>query len=164
MTVRELLAANKSRILRKWLDLVFDTYPAETARFLKDEKDRFANPVAYTVRCNLELLLDDMINKTRDETVLPHIEEIVRIRAVQDFSPSQAVAFVGLVKGPIIDEMKRQAATKEMYLEWIQFEGVIDGLSAIALNAYSACRDSINQIRVKELKAENSALMKMLGI
>jgi hypothetical protein len=164
MTLRELLIGNRSRILRKWLDLVLDTYPTETARLLKDEKDRFANPVAYTVECNLELLLDDLMNSSFDETVLPHIQEIVRIRAVQDFSPSQAVSFVSLVKEPIISEMKRQETSKEMYLEWLQFETEIDRLSAIAFNVYSACKDSINQIRIKELKAENNALMKMLGI
>jgi hypothetical protein len=83
---------------------------------------------------------------------------------VQDFSPSQAVSFVSLVKEPIISEMKRQATSKEIYLEWLQFEAEIDRLSAIAFNVYSACKDSINQIRIKELKAENNALMKMLGI
>lgn len=164
MTLKELLTENKSRILRKWLDMVLDTYPAETARFLKDEKDQFANPVAYTIKCNLELLLDDLIDKSRDESVLPHVEEIVRIRAVQDFSPSQAVSFVWLVKEPIIDEMKKQSATKGMYLEWLQFEKEINRLSAIAFNVYSACKDSIYRIRIKELKAENSALIKMLGI
>jgi hypothetical protein len=164
MTLKELLTLNKSKILRKWLDLVLDTYPPETARFLKDEKDRFANPVAYTVKCNLESLLDDLINNSPDETVLPHIEEIVKIRAVQDFSPSQAVSFVRLVKEPITGEIKGQMATKEMYSEWLKLEMEIDRLSAIAFNVYSACKDSINQIRIKELKAENKALMKMLDI
>lgn len=164
MTLKELLICNKSKILRKWLDLVLDTYPPETARFLKDEKDRFANPVAYTVKCNLELLLDDLINKSSNEIVLPHIEEIVKIRAIQDFSPSEAVSFVRLVKAPMISEIKRQAATKEMHSEWLDLEIEIDRLSSIAFNVYSACKDSINQLRIKELKAENSALMKMLGI
>ena len=77
MTLKELLTRNKSKILQRWLDLVLDTYPPETARFLKDEKDRFANPVAFTVKCNLELLLDDLLNNSSEKTVMSHLEEII---------------------------------------------------------------------------------------
>jgi len=67
MTLKELLNKHRSRILARWVGLVFDTYPAETARFLKSEPDRFANPVSYTIRCNLDLLLDDIINEASPE-------------------------------------------------------------------------------------------------
>ncbi|MCX6007031.1 MAG: RsbRD N-terminal domain-containing protein [Chloroflexi bacterium] len=164
MTLKELLVRNKSKILHRWLDLVLDTYPPETARFLKDEKDRFANPVAFTVKCNLELLLDDLMNNPCEKTVMPHLEEIIKIRAVQDFTPFQAVSFVVLLKEAIANELKVQIKTKEIYAELLKLESEIDKLSGISFNVYSACKDSIYQIRIKELKAENHALSKMLGV
>jgi hypothetical protein len=164
MTLKELMTRNKSKILQRWLDLVLDTYPPETARFLKDEKDRFANPVAFTVKCNLELLLDDLLNSSSEKTVMPHLEEIIKIRAVQEFSPSQAVSFVWLAKEAIYSELKVQLKTKEMCSELLKLESEIDRLSGISFNVYSACKDSIHQIRIKELKAENHALNKMLGV
>jgi hypothetical protein len=164
MTLKELLTTNKSKILQRWLDLVLDTYPPETARFLKDEKDRFANPVAFTVKCNLELLLDDLLNNSDEKSTLLHIEEIIKIRAVQDFSPSQAVSFVWLLKEAILDELKVQIKTKEMCFELMKLESEIDKLSGAAFNVYSACKDLIYQIQIKEFKAENSALMKMIDV
>jgi hypothetical protein len=164
MTLKELLTTNKSKILQRWLDLVLDTYPPETARFLKDEKDRFANPVAFTVKCNLELLLDDLLNNSDEKSTLLHIEEIIKIRAVQDFLPSQAVSFVWLLKEAILDELKVQIKTKEMCFELMKLESEIDKLSGAAFNVYSACKDLIYQIQIKEFKAENSALMKMIDV
>lgn len=164
MTLKELLTTNKSKILQRWLDLVLDTYPPETARFLKDEKDRFANPVAFTVKCNLELLLDDLLNNSDEKSTLLHIEEIIKIRAVQDFSPSQAVSFVWLLKEAILDELKVQIKTKEMCFELMKLESEIDKLSGAAFNVYSACKDLIYQIQIKEFKTENSALMKMIDV
>jgi len=162
MTLKELLTTNKSKILQRWLDLVLDTYPPETARFLKDEKDRFANPVAFTVKCNLELLLDDLLNNSAEKSTLLHIEEIIKIRAVQDFSPCQAVSFVWLLKEAILGELKVQIKTKEMCFELMKLESEIDKLSGVAFNVYSTCKNLIYQIRIKEFKAENSALMKMI--
>jgi len=164
MTLKELLTRNKSKILQRWLDLVLDTYPPETARFLKDEKDRFANPVAFTVKCNLELLLDDLLNNSSEKTVMSHLEEIIKIRAVQDFTPSQAVSFVWLAKEAIYNELKVQLKTKEIYSELQKLESEIDKFSGVAFNLYSTCKDSICQIRIKELKTENHALNKMLGV
>ena len=164
MTLKELLTRNKSKILQRWLDLVLDTYPPETARFLKDEKNRFANPVAFTVKCNLELLLDDLLNNSSEKTVMSHLEEIIKIRAVQDFTPSQAVSFVWLAKEAIYNELKVQLKTKEIYSELQKLESEIDKFSGVAFNLYSTSKDSICQIRIKELKTENHALNKMLGV
>ncbi len=164
MTLRELLARNKSKILQRWLNLVLDTYPPQTARFLKDEKDQFANPVAFTVRCNLALILDDLLNNSSEKIILPHIEEIIKIRAVQDFTPAQAVSFVGLAKEAIHSELRVQLKTKEMYSELLKLESEIDRFSDVAFNVYSTCKNSIYQIRIKELQAENRALNKMLGM
>ena len=164
MTLKELLTRNKSKILQRWLDLVLDTYPPETARFLKDEKDRFANPVAFTVKCNLELLLDDLLNNSSEKTVMSHLEEIIKIRAVQDFTPSQAVSFVWLAKEAIYNELKVQLKTKEIYSELQKLESEIFKYSGVAFNLYSTCNDSICHIRIKELKTENHALNKMLGV
>jgi len=164
MTLKELLAKNKSKILQRWLDLVLDTYPPETAIFLKDEKNRFANPVAFTVKCNLELLLDDLLNNSSEKTVMSHLEEIIKIRAVQDFTPSQAVSFVWLAKEAIYNELKVQLKTKEIYSELQKLESEIDKFSGVTFNLYSTCKDSICQIRIKDLKTDNHALNKMLGV
>jgi hypothetical protein len=39
------LALKKNAVFDKWFARVIDTYPAETARFLRSQKDAFSNPV-----------------------------------------------------------------------------------------------------------------------
>ena len=45
MKIEEILSQHKPALLKKWFHLVMQTYPEETARFLKNENDPFANPV-----------------------------------------------------------------------------------------------------------------------
>jgi len=45
-----------------------------------------------------------------------------------------------------------------------KLESEIDRFSGVAFDVYSTCKDLINQIRIKELKAENHALNRMLGV
>jgi len=45
MRLEELLAQKKTAVIDKWFDVVAETYPADTAIFIKRQKDPFANPV-----------------------------------------------------------------------------------------------------------------------
>ena len=52
------LAAKKQDILNSWFQATVDSYPAETARFIKSQKDPFANPVGQTTHQSLDTLVD----------------------------------------------------------------------------------------------------------
>jgi hypothetical protein len=163
MILKEFMRKHKEKILRQWLDLVYDTYPTETSRFLKEEQDRFANPVAYTMACNLDALLEDLLNNCPVEALHPHLEEIIKIRAVQDFSPSRAVSFVPLAKIAILNSVPDKSLTREMYAAIHKMDGQIDMMTGAAFDIYCSCKDAINQLRIKDLKAENRVLSRMLG-
>jgi len=49
MVLEHLLSQKRAAILGRWFQLILETYPADTSRFLKKEKDRFVNPVGYTI-------------------------------------------------------------------------------------------------------------------
>ncbi len=66
MTLVDLLSKKKSEILERWRDLVFDSYAPETARFLKSQKDRFANPIAYQLTRGLTGILDVFLLEARN--------------------------------------------------------------------------------------------------
>ena len=44
MGLEDLLLQKKKVILKKWLDRILETYPADAKSFLKKENNRFANP------------------------------------------------------------------------------------------------------------------------
>ena len=91
--------------MKRWLNVIFESYPPETAVFLKKEKDHFDNPVGSRISQGLDGLYDAFIQEPDKDKVLNFLDEIIRIRALQDFSPSQALAFIFLLKHVIREEL-----------------------------------------------------------
>ena len=98
MKLEELLLQKKSHILKRWLDLILETYPLDAQRFLKHQKDQFLNPVGSTISREIEILFQEAIKGINPERTCASLDGIIRIRAIQDFSPSEAVSFVFLLK------------------------------------------------------------------
>ncbi|MDP6180163.1 MAG: RsbRD N-terminal domain-containing protein, partial [Desulfatiglandales bacterium] len=110
MKLEKLLLQKKSAILDRWLQLILETYPADAQRFLKKQKDRFANPVRYTIAGETENLYKQLLQsvEAKSESLSASLDKIFRIRAVQDFCPSQAVAFIFLLKKVIKEELESE--------------------------------------------------------
>ena len=92
--LEKILAKHKAAIAKKWFILAAQTYAADTAKFLQSKKDPFANPVGNTMMTGLDGILDQLIYTMDPKTLHPHLDSIIRIRAVQDFTPAQATAFI----------------------------------------------------------------------
>jgi len=158
MSLAKLLASQKSVIVRQWFDLVIKTYPSDTQQFFKSQKDPFANPVGQTTFNGLQSLFGEILKGIDRETVWPLLDPIVRIRAVQNFSPSEAVAFILDLK-IIIRKVAGKALFAEPVLtDWIAFEHQVDALTLIGFDLYMTCREKIFALkadneRTKVLKA-----------
>ncbi|MCJ7774193.1 MAG: RsbRD N-terminal domain-containing protein [Desulfobacterales bacterium] len=150
--VNNLLEKRKTSIIKKWFDLVIDTYPPETASFIKREKDPFNNPVGKaTVKC-LEALFDHLLDKSSEQTLISHLDPIIRIRSVQDFSPSKAVGFIFFLKKIIRDELKNDKSSSVGINEVTALDFKIDGLILIAFEIYAKCKETFYQIKANEEK------------
>ena len=101
MGLKKVLAEKKTSIVRKWFDKVVDTYPTDTSKFLKRQKDPFSNPVgSYNPRRAHKDILKSFLKDEPDSKILQSAADpIIRIRAVQTmFSPSQAAGFPYFLK------------------------------------------------------------------
>ncbi|MFH1983587.1 MAG: RsbRD N-terminal domain-containing protein [Pseudomonadota bacterium] len=143
-----LLADNKPAIFRKWFDLVANTYPPDTAALLKNKKDAFANPVGQATRTGLDGLLEAVLGEVDPDVVTKHLDPILRIRAVQDFSPSRAIAFVLDLKNIVKNHFTAQLADPELLVEYIDFATRVDRLALIGFDIYVACREQIYMLKV----------------
>jgi hypothetical protein len=151
MELSKLLEKRRSAILETLLDEIFDTYPADTSRFLKGENDRFANPVGHTITANAELILNGLIKKADTASLAACLEQIMRIRAVQDFTPSQAVSFINSLKTVITGQLKTEINRYNLWDELAEFETRIDSLSQCAYELHTEMKKRIDIIRTKEL-------------
>jgi hypothetical protein len=102
MTLKALLLEKKSTVTKRWLNEICSEYPVDTSHFLKGQKDRFLNPVGHTFEEVIDGLFDELVSNTPDsEASLVLLNDIIRIKAVQEFSPLQALSFIFLLKDVI---------------------------------------------------------------
>ncbi len=149
MILNTLLEQRKTAIVKKWFAATIETYPSDTAKFLKSRKDPFANPVGRTLYQGLEVLFDELLKETDHDVMRSFLDPIIRIRAIQNFSPSQATGFIFFLKNVIRDNIKKE---DQLFSELLLFESKIDELGLIAFNLYMNCREKIYELKANEMK------------
>ena len=152
--LRKLLSENKSLIVNAWTQLIIESYASETSKFLKLEKDQFNNPVGHIITKNAEAIFDEIIKEENTGEIISLLDDIVKIRAVQDFPPSIAVNFIYLLKKVIKDKLADEMKDKNLLNEYLDFDLVIDQAALTAFNLYMNAREKIFSIRVNELKSK----------
>lgn len=152
MKLSAFLAAEQKAVVERWFEAVLSDYPAETAGFLRKETDQFANPVGFRLRTGLNEIFQELLQPQISEKINKPLIQLLKIRAVQDFSPSKAVGFLLLLK-PITRELWVQKVQREIpWEEWGEFEARIDAVTLMAFDHYSDSREQLYRIRIKELK------------
>lgn len=158
MDLKSLLEERKSSILNKWFEIVLDSYPAETAKFLRDKNKRFTNPVGSTIYQGIQSLLDELIDDKPDSSRLSlFLDNIIRIRAIQDFSASQAVAFVFSIKDIIRQEVETATSSsnplsQKLLTDLAEIDAKIDSIALMSFDIYMQCREKIYDIKAKEAR------------
>ncbi|MEJ2697375.1 MAG: RsbRD N-terminal domain-containing protein [Candidatus Sulfobium sp.] len=151
MKLHELLSQQKAAIIKKWFDSVLRTYPEDSSRFMGKKGDPFTNPVGHTIRRGLEGVFDELLGELDYDKVSPFLDEIIRVRAVQDFTPSQAVSFIFSLKSLIREELARNRAEVSLE-ELLAFESKIDRLALFSFDIFVICREKLYEIKANELK------------
>ena len=159
MNLENLLREKKPTIVKRWVDLIIDSYPSDARRFLKKEKDPFSNPVGGTILQELGNFYDALTKGGDRESLCAPLESIIKLRAVQDFKPSEAVSFVMGLKQLVKEELGGHPSTAGSSGEFQDFEKRVDDAVLLAFDLYSKCRKKIYDLRVKEVKRQVSRLL-----
>lgn len=164
MRLNNLLAQRKTAIIKNWFALAVETYPPDTASFLKKQKDPFSNPVGRTISKGLEGLFNELLKEMDYEIITSFLDPIIRIRAIQNFSPSQAVSFIFLLKKAIRENTKKEVPEEQLFNELLLFESKIDQLVMIAFNLYMQCREKIYDLKANEMRNTTYKAFKRAGL
>ena len=148
MGLVKLLEHRKGAVIKMWLDLVLKSYPPDTAQFYKGQKDPFANPVGTTTHQGLSKVFDEMIGNMDRDVITASLDTIIRIRAIQNFSPSDALAFIIELKKILRKTFKKELMHSNQLTELTQLENRIDQLSLMAFDIYMQCREKIYELKV----------------
>ena len=164
MSLTTHLAQKKSAILGRWLTTIYESYPPETAIFLRKEKNRFDNPMGYRISEGLEGLYGALLQEMERDQIMTCLDEIIRIRALQNFTPSQALAFIFLLKDVIRQELAAEIQKENLAAELLELESRIDGLALLGFDVYTKRREKIYEIKADEAKRSISAFMRKSGL
>lgn len=147
------LRENKQNLVKKWFSAVIDTYPKESAHFFKDNSDPFANPVGNTIKRGLDRLFDEVIKQQMDNAAaVDAMDPIIRIRAVQEFTPAKALSFILSIKQIIAKALSSQRREKSVEIRLSVIESNVDDLLLAAFDIYTDCKRKIYVLRINESK------------
>ncbi len=155
-----LLVKHRDRVLEQWSDLVMESYHADSRTFFKTQKNRFANPVGASITEGLAGLYDGLAQgeDLSSESLLQSLDRIVRVRAVQEFTPSQALGFIFLLKKAVRQTLGQDLRSQDLSEELLTWESRIDKLALLSFDLYVQCRETIFEIRCNEVKNSTARL------
>ena len=152
MELRQRIVERRGPILDRWFDALAASYPADAREFLSRRGDPFANPVGTTARRTLAGILDGLAARGDPAATAAPLDELLRIRAVQGFSPAEALGFIFVLKRILRDEAAAAGAGDIPAGEWALWDGRIDALALSAFDAYVRLRERVFELRSAEWK------------
>ena len=158
----DLLKKESKAILKRWLDLILETYPADTAALMRKEQNQFKNPVGATFSREIETLFKLLCEGVQNHECRTSLDAILKIRSIQDFSPSEAVGFIFQLKDAIEETLKNEIRREQNIEAWRAFQSRIDALALQAFDIYMGCREKVCEIRVNQAKAEKEMALRMV--
>ncbi len=132
-----------SQLAEQWFAQTLDSYPRHTTAFLRSEKDQFRNPVGHVLRSGMDTLVQEILGEMQRDKIVSALDAIVRLRVVQDFTPSEAVAFVFLLRPILLGSNPPRPA---------MVEARIEQLALMAFDQYMKCREQIAEARAHETR------------
>jgi hypothetical protein len=162
--LKGLIEKNKSEIVKNWFEATIQTYAPDTAQFYKGRQDPFANPVGNITSSGIAFLLDELLNDFDPQALRSHLDPIVRIRAVQDFSPSRATGFILLLKPVLRKKLANELQDTALATELLAFESRIDQLCLMAFDMYMNCKEKIYQISANDMRSQALKAFKRAGL
>jgi hypothetical protein len=156
MDLAEGFRNHREKIVNKWVEYTLSTY-ASSGFFVK-EHDKFANPVGGNIRQALGTLFQLLAKGADSKEFIPSLEQIMSIRSVQEFTPSQAVAPLNAVKHITREVFAADKERKHLVDELYDFEFAVDLALLSAFDIYMQYRERLYQVRINEIKSGSHIL------
>ena len=151
MKLQELLNKKKEDLLSDWEDVILGQYKPETFRIFKKQKNPIANPVGHKINVGLAELYEVICDESDDEVETPMLTQLLKVRAVQPISASEAVSFLFAIKDLVEKECQKEGMDT-LYKEFLAFCARVDAVALAAFDIFTNCRQAVYQVRMNEFK------------
>ncbi|MCK5741284.1 MAG: RsbRD N-terminal domain-containing protein [Chlorobi bacterium] len=161
MRVRAFLQKNKADLADKWLKMLTGQYSKDGSKFILGEKDQFANPMGFIYSEAIPQIFEAVVERQSTKTYDEPLRRIIQVRAVQDFTPSQALSFIFDLKQLITKSYK--ADNEIDFCEMIGIFQRIDAMAFSAFNIYCELKGRIWEIKANEVRKRNETMVMRLN-
>ncbi|MDU9050072.1 MAG: RsbRD N-terminal domain-containing protein [Candidatus Electrothrix sp. Rat3] len=151
MNLLEFLQKKEKKILDIWVERTLDSYTSSD--FFKQAKDQFANPVGANIRAGLTKIFQLILAEAEHQDFAEPLDQVIRIRAVQEFTPAQAIAPILELKWVIRQVFSTDEKGRALLAELAPFDRDVDRITLMSFDMYMNCRDRLHQARIRELKS-----------
>jgi len=156
MDLAEGFRNHREKIINKWVEYALSTYIS--SGFFVKERDQFANPVGGNIREALNRLFPLLVGGADSSKLIGPLEQIMSIRSVQEFSPSQAVAPLNAIKHITREIFAADKERRHLVQELYDFEFAVDLAVLAAFDIYMQFRERLYQVRIAEIKSGSHIL------
>jgi hypothetical protein len=164
MELGRLLEEKRESILGRWFELIRSTYPQITSKFLAQQEDQFRNPVGHAIRESIGPIYQQVVSTMDSDELQRALDGIIRIRSVQEFTPSEAIGFVFQLKTVFREVLDGQLPEGEKRDGLAELETRIDRVALLAFEKYTECREKLHEVRNKEIKGRTMKLLERVNL
>ncbi len=150
MDLAEAFRNYEDKIVDRWVDHTLSSYKSST--FFKKGPDKFSNPVGGNTREALGRLFKLLTKGADPKDFVEPLDQIMRIRSIQEFSASEAVSPIHAVKHITRELLAEDSERKQFVADLYDFEFAVDMAVLAAFDLYMQCRERLYKVRVKEIK------------
>lgn len=164
MDLKKFLTDNHKNICSQWTDAIIKTYPEEGGKFFSATPNQFSNPVGHTFRSNIERIFLTLANGADVSECSKDLDGILRIRAVQGFSPSVALCFVPALKEIVYQEILRRNPAEPVNSILHDWNITVDRLTMLGFDLYMNCREVLWQQKANQLYNRTHKLLERANL
>ncbi len=163
MNLHKYLIDNKKEIIERWFSAIVGSYPDKTGKYYKQKHKQFTNPVGHTISKEINIIYNEIVNPGQPEIIEHAMENIIKIRAVQDFSAAGACNFVFALKDIVRESTQNITKDKADYEELQGFEDRVDKAMLAAFDCYMRSRERLYEIKATELRNRSHMMIDRLN-
>ncbi|MDR1659234.1 MAG: RsbRD N-terminal domain-containing protein [Desulfovibrio sp.] len=159
MNLLECFRNYKEEMLRLWAEAVYAASPFDAKGLLRTVTDPFGNPGADMIREAAGALYGAVAGEeTTVADVKAALERFVKLRAVQQGAPSQALGIFYLLKPIMRGLLLPHCTAPEDVNAYLAAESRLDSLALLAFDMYMAARETLAESRVEEIRSQHAQL------
>lgn len=163
MKLKNILARSKKAILEKWNEAIVNSYPEESRQFIRKSSKQFTNPLGYNLAKHSEAIFDALVADFDVVKIGVSLEELTKIAAVGDSTPSESLRFLYELKVAVREIFLENMEEVGDYEELFEFEDEIDRMFGMAFDFYVASREKLFRIRANEVRASAFTLIEKIN-